>query len=130
MKTSRDARKRAKKLYRYCIQNGQLDQVRLRSVVSYLASSKPRNYIAILERIKKLVEMEIDSRTIDIQTAEDLPDQGAALFAEVERRFGPALRKAYKVNPDLIGGLRIQRGSDVWDGSVKERLRLLAQNLN
>ena len=31
----------------------------------------------------------------------------------------------YRVTPDLIGGLRITLGSNVWDGSVKARLNAL-----
>jgi F-type H+-transporting ATPase subunit delta len=29
------------------------------------------------------------------------------------------------VRPDLIGGLRVRVGSDVWDGSVRARLEAL-----
>ena len=34
---------------------------------------------------------------------------------------------SYIQNPALIGGLRIQAGSDLYDGSVRARLNALAQ---
>jgi F-type H+-transporting ATPase subunit delta len=34
---------------------------------------------------------------------------------------------SYVQNPALIGGLRIQAGSDLYDGSVRARLNALAQ---
>jgi F-type H+-transporting ATPase subunit delta len=33
------------------------------------------------------------------------------------------------VNPELLGGIRVKVGSDVWDGSVKARLEGLAASL-
>ena len=33
------------------------------------------------------------------------------------------------VNPELLGGMRIRVGSDVWDSSVRNRLQRLAQSL-
>jgi F-type H+-transporting ATPase subunit delta len=33
------------------------------------------------------------------------------------------------VNPQLLGGMRIQVGSDVWDGTVRGRLERLQQQL-
>jgi F-type H+-transporting ATPase subunit delta len=32
-------------------------------------------------------------------------------------------------NPDLLGGMRIRVGSDVWDSSVRNRLQRLQQQL-
>jgi F-type H+-transporting ATPase subunit delta len=34
----------------------------------------------------------------------------------------------YSVNPQLIGGMRVQVGSDLYDGSVKTRLDKLEQS--
>jgi F-type H+-transporting ATPase subunit delta len=38
------------------------------------------------------------------------------------------LNISYAQNPALIGGLRIQVGSDVYDGSVQARLNDLREN--
>jgi hypothetical protein len=32
------------------------------------------------------------------------------------------------VNPELLGGIRVKVGSDVWDGSVKARLEALSDS--
>lgn len=130
MKISRDARKRAKKLYRFCAPEGLVDEEKMRQVMSQLAAEKPRDYIGIMSHMRKLLEIEVAGRTMLVHAAQELPDKGAAIFSNLEQRFGPALKKVYATDPTLIGGLRIQRGSDVWDGSVKERLHRLEQNLN
>ena len=42
-------------------------------------------------------------------------------------RFGQ-ITAEFHHNPELIGGLRIRLGSDVWDGSVQSRLEALKQS--
>jgi len=39
--------------------------------------------------------------------------------ADIERAYGPGLAMWFVLNPDLIGGMRVQVGSDVYDGSVQ-----------
>ncbi len=43
-------------------------------------------------------------------------------------KYGQDLTYEFKVTPDLIGGMRIRVGNDVWDGSVKARLARLANS--
>ena len=45
-------------------------------------------------------------------------------------RFGADITHELKVTPALIGGIRVQLGSDVWDGSVSGRLQHLQSTLN
>ncbi len=35
----------------------------------------------------------------------------------------------FKSNPGLLGGMRVRVGSDVWDGSVKNRLERLREKV-
>jgi len=52
----------------------------------------------------------------------------AAIKAGLEKHYGTGLEISYSVNPALIGGLRIQAGSDLYDGTVKTRLETLQQS--
>jgi len=45
----------------------------------------------------------------------------------LRRRYGDDLTTEFRTNPDLLGGLRIKIGDDVWDGSVKNRLHKLQE---
>jgi F-type H+-transporting ATPase subunit delta len=57
---------------------------------------------------------------------------GAAFEESVKtnltRRYGPGLTFTFKQNPALLGGLRVQVGSDVYDGSIRARLAQLEQS--
>ena len=128
MKIDRQARLSAKKYFRACLQpDGSLDEQGIRDIVQLLVARKPRNYIAVLTRLQRLVEMAVEERTVVVESATPLPDRGASIFADLQRRFGPASRSEYSENPALLGGLRIRRGSSIWDGSVSSRLERLQQ---
>jgi F-type H+-transporting ATPase subunit delta len=47
----------------------------------------------------------------------------------IRKIYGTGADITFSQNPALIGGLRIQVGSDLYDGSVKTRLEKLGQSL-
>ena len=51
---------------------------------------------------------------------------GIGVQANLARKYGPGLTVSFNQNTDLIGGLRVQVGSDVYDGSIRARLAELA----
>ena len=54
---------------------------------------------------------------------------GADLVANLKRKYGSHLAARFVVNKELLGGMRIRVGSDVWDSSVRNRLHRLQQQL-
>jgi F-type H+-transporting ATPase subunit delta len=130
MKIDSHARQSAKKFLRAALRpDGSIDENALRETVRRLATEKPRGHLAILYRLRKLVEIASDERAVRIESATPLPDQGASIVADLERQYGPASSRSYEVKPDLLGGLRIRRGSTIWDGTVSTRLQRLEQSL-
>ena len=123
MKISKQARRDAKQLFRCCRADGLLDEAKVRQVVQQVIASKPRGYIAILSHFQRLVKLDLDRRTARVQSPVPLAEpQQAAIKANLARRYGDGLIFAFTQNPGLIGGLRVQVGSDVFDGSVQARL--------
>lgn len=129
MKVKRDARQRARKLFKLCFRDGALDQQVLRDLISRICQARPRHAAEILSHLHKLTSLEVQRRTLTIETAADPGDAGRALFDAAERRLGTALVRVHRVNPSLIGGARIQFGDDVWDDSVRQRLRNLERSM-
>ena len=86
-------------------------------------ATKPRGYFAILSHFQRLVKLDLDRRTASVQSAMPLAEpQQASIQANLARRYGAGLVFAFTQNRSLIGGLRVQVGSDVYDGSVQARL--------
>lgn len=129
MKISKQAQRDARQLFRNCTINGLLDERRVRQVVALLAEKKPRGYVEILSRLHRLVKLDVAKRTARVENAvATSPEQQAAIKASLEKQYGTGLDISYQINPKLIGGLRIQVGSDLYDGSVKTRLEKLQQS--
>jgi len=94
-----------------------------------LVAQKPRGFLGILSRLHRLVKLDLERRAANVESAAPL---AAGLQAELKGRleniYGAGLSIAFSQNPALIGGLRIQVGSDLYDGSVKTRLEKLEQS--
>lgn len=129
MKISKQARRDAKQLFRSTFVNGVMDEGRVRTAVTQLLSLKPRGYVSILSHIQRLVKLETDRRSARIESAVRLSNEEfVAIQNNLEKRYGKGLTVSFWVNPDLIGGLRIKVGSDVYDGSVLGRLNALKES--
>ena len=129
MKISKQAQRDARQLFRSSLVNGALDESRVRQVVTLLAEKKPRGYVQILTRLHRLVKLDLAKRTAKVEGAvAATPALMSEVKAGLEKRYGAGLELSYVINPSLLGGLRIQVGSDLYDGSVKTRLDKLAQS--
>ena len=126
MKINKKAKREAKQLFRLCLVNSLLDEDRVRHVMQHVVAAGRRNCPAILSHFGRLVKLDLARRTATIESAAPLPaDLEAAVAAGLLRRYGPGLTTAFAHRPALIGGMRIQVGSDVYDGSVRAGLAAL-----
>jgi F-type H+-transporting ATPase subunit delta len=129
MKISKQAMRDARQLFRSCHVGGLLDESRVRQVVALLVAQKPRGYVGILSRLHRLVKLDSERRAANVESATPLD---AGLQADLTNRlktiYGAGVSIAFTQNPALLGGLRIQVGSDLYDGSVKMRLEKLEQS--
>ena len=130
MKINKETRQLSKELLRASFTNGELDPVRISSLVKSLIEKKPRNYIRVLEAYKRLLRLEVEKRTATIETATELDlNSGTEIVTNLKRKYGSGLATKFVVNKELLGGMRIRVGSDVWDSSVRNRLDRLQQQL-
>jgi F-type H+-transporting ATPase subunit delta len=131
MKISKQARRDAKTLFRAAQVDGLLDENRARQIVDEVLATKPRGYVAILSHFQRLLKLDEDRRTAKIETAAPLtPEVESGVKTSLEKRYGKGLHFSFAQNPALLGGMRVQVGSDVYDGSVRARLNELEENFN
>src|ERR1700730_2460672 len=126
MKINKEIRQLSRQMLRASFTDGQLDRGKLASLVQSLIEKKPRNYIGILQNYKRLLRLEIEKRHATIETADEPdPEIKERIVGNLRRKFGNDLTTDVLVNPQLLGGMRVRVGSDVWDGSVRNRLERL-----
>ena len=129
MKISKQTRRDAKQLLASCRVNGLLDDHRVRQAIKEVIAKKPRGYFALLSHFQRLVKLDIERRTAHVESATPASDAlKASVTARLMRRYGSGLNITFGMSPELIGGLRVKVGSDVFDGSVKARLAALDES--
>jgi F-type H+-transporting ATPase subunit delta len=130
MKINKEIRQLSRQLLRASFTDGQLDRGKIASLVQSLIEKKPRHQLAILENYKRLIRLEVDKRHARIETAQELnSDTKTKVLKNLKKKYGKDLTTEFVVNPQLLGGMRIRIGSDVWDGTVRNRLERLKQEL-
>lgn len=130
MKVNKETRQLSRALLRASFTDGQLDRGRIAALVQSVIVRKPRNYIKVLENYKRLLRLEVGKRRARIESATELdPEAQARIVSNLKTKYGNDLTTEVVTNPSLLGGTRIRVGSDVWDGSVRNRLERLEQQL-
>jgi len=129
MKTTKQARRQATQLFRFCHMRGLLNEDLARNIIRQFVAAKPRGYLATLSYFRRLVKMDRAQHTAKVESAKPLAaDLQANVQTRLARQYGPGLNTFFAENPALVGGMRIQVGSDVYDGTVRRRLELLQEN--
>jgi F-type H+-transporting ATPase subunit delta len=130
MKINKEIRGLSRAMVRASFTDGQLDPGRISSLVDSLIAKKPRHYIEVLKNYRRLLRLELEKRQARIETASEMdPETTSELAANLKEKYGSDLTTEFLVNPELLGGMRIRVGSDVWDGTVRNRLDRLQQEL-
>lgn len=84
----------------------------------------------IAERFQELAEEYRSELTARVEAALELTDEERQQLADVlSRRFGRRVLLETRVNPDVLGGVRVWAGDRLLDGSLAGQLRAVAERL-
>jgi len=130
MKLNKEIRRLSRKMLQASFTDGQLDRGRIASLVDSVIAEKPRNYVDVLKNYKRLLRLEVEKRHATIETASEVdPAIRSEIEGNLKSKYGDDLATDFHIDPQLLGGMRIRVGSDVWDGSVRNRLERLQHEL-
>jgi len=83
--------------------------------------------VELYEQLREEYENIVEAR---VESAFPMSDQQLkALVATLEQRTGRKVQAAVSVAPELIGGVTVKIGDDVWDASVRGQLSNMAAAL-
>src|SRR5438477_864354 len=130
MKITKEIRQLSRQMLRASFTDRQLDRGKIASLVQSLIAKRPRHFMAVLQNYKRLLRLEIEKRHAKIESATQLSPQAAVdIVARLKKKYGEDLTSEFAVDPILLGGVRVRVGSDVWDGTLRNRLERLQQQL-
>ena len=129
MRSIKQLRRDARQLFRLCLADGVLDENRVRLVVKRVVEEKRRGYLDLLSYFQRLVRLDRDSHSAQVESAEPLSaNLQDRLSSELHATYGATIDILFSQNPALIGGIRVKVGSDVYDGSVQHGLLVIAKS--
>jgi len=129
MKTNKQLRREAMQLYRLSLVDGTVDEGRVRQAVQQIIGGKRRGYFALLAHFRRLLKLDRDRHTAEVATAMPLPeDLRNSVQAGLKSVYGSRINILFAQRTELIGGMRIKVGSDVYDGSVQAGLAALERS--
>lgn len=124
--TDKQVARKAKKLFRLCLVSGWLDEDRARRVVQKIAAERGRGYLRLLRQFGRLLRVQQEQHSARVECAfPSTPDIESSVRHRIESLYGPGIATVFAHNSHLIGGMRIRVGSDVYDGSILNRLTAL-----
>jgi F-type H+-transporting ATPase subunit delta len=130
MKITKEIRRLSREMLRSSFTDGRLDRGKIGSLVQALIAGKPRHTAEILQHYRRLLRFEIEKRHAKVESANELnAETSSKIVAQLNQKYGADLTTEFIVDPTLLGGVRVRVGSDVWDGSVRNRLERLQQQL-
>jgi F-type H+-transporting ATPase subunit delta len=130
MKINKEIRRLSRAMLRASFTDDRLDHGKIASLVQSVIERKPRYYLAVLENYRRLLRLELEKRHARIESASELnPQTSTTIVSSLKRKYGSDLTTEFLLKPELLGGLRIRVGSDVWDGTVRDRLERLKQQI-
>ena len=126
MKLDKESRKLSKRLFQASFTNGAINNSNVSVIAKKIVESRPRNAIGVLKEYQRLVRLEVEKHHALVESAAELdPATSGQLVDNLKAKYGADITTDFRVTPELLGGIRIKIGSDVFDSSVRERLNRL-----
>ena len=131
MRSAKEIKIGGKALFDACMVGGLLDDGKVGEVLNKLRQMSGGDVLALLKEFHRLVRLEIERTTAVVESATELPDATKdAVRQSLSKRYSAGLRETrFVVSPELLGGVKIRVGSDVFDSSVSNRLERLGASL-
>lgn len=124
MITKRKIKLIAKTIFKESLKNGQVDNIRVRTIVAKIIKLKPEGFLKILKGYKKLIGAQIAKEEISVESAIGLSkNQAKEILARTN-----AKKIHYKLNKDMVFGAKITHGDWIYDASLDAKLKQLTIN--
>ena len=99
---------------------------RVEAVLTALRNRPPAGYREVVRLYRAAIARALQLEEVVIESAGPLSEETVAdVVARFSASAGRSLRPVLKVRPDLLAGIRVRVGDDVWDASASGALSRL-----
>ena len=124
------AQQLARQLFKMSVVDGAVSAGRVAGVLAYVEKHRPPNPVMVLKSYHRLVAAEIAKGEAVVEHAGAVNDAMlAAIGATMSRRYSRLVAATARSNAELLAGLRVRVGDDVYESSIAGQLAALASAL-
>lgn len=120
----------AKQLFKLSVVDGAVSSDRVAGVLGWIDKHQPRHPLALLQQYHRHIATELAKSRAVVEHAGQV---GEATLKQIEaamtKKYSRAVTAVAKPNADLLAGLRVRIGSDVYESSVAGQLAALSTSV-
>ena len=117
----------ARRLINVSTVKGELNESELWQGILQLKESGFKQLVPLLKALRPKISQAVAWQTIEVTSPTKLSDSAIASLKSVfEKKYNRPVQVSTKLDPDLIGGLQVRIGDDVYDASVSTHLKRIA----
>ena len=117
----------AKQLFKLSLVNGQVSAEQVTGVLGYIERSAPRHPLALLKLYHRAIAAEIARSRAIVEHAGAISAAALqSIEAAMTRKYQRPVTATARLNPQLLAGLRVRVGSDVYESTVAGQLAALS----
>ena len=130
MHVSKQSQQFARQLFRLSLADGQISAERVNSVLAYLNQHPPRQPLAILKHYHRLVAAQLAKNHASVEHAGPISDPTLRLIeSAMTKKYSRPVTASAQPNPQLLAGLRVRVGSDLYESTVSGQLATLSASV-
>lgn len=119
----------AHQLFDLSLEDGRISAERVSGVLAWVEKHRPPEATAVLRFYKRLVETEVARNRAVIEFAGNVsPEIFQEIAAAMTKRYGRPIEAVPVACPDLVAGVRVRVGCDIFENSLVGHLASLAPN--
>jgi F0F1-type ATP synthase delta subunit len=115
----------SKSLYKKSLNQGLIDEKKVRIILSQLDKFKPAKLSSILKTYKRLIGQKMAREEIIIETNDKMTFQKS--FVDNLKKKTGAVRIINKTNPKIVFGVKVYNGDWIWDETLEGKLNQITK---
>jgi F-type H+-transporting ATPase subunit delta len=117
----------ARQLFKLSLENGIVSPERVAGVLAYVEKHRPANPVMVLRAYQRFVGNEVaKSQAVVSHAGAIQPAMLDSIAAAMTKKYGRSVTAMSKPAPELLAGLRVRVGDDIYESSVAAQLDALA----
>jgi len=120
----------ARQLFAMSVVDGVVSADRVEGVLQFVEKHKVANPVMVLKAYHRLVSIELAKSVALVEHSGDVSAATlAAIEAAMSKKYGRAVKAKAEPNPELLAGMRVHVGDDIYESSIAGQLAALAASV-